>query len=683
MVYAAGGNTVSVIDGNPDDGAFEKVVASIPVGGNVTSVAVNPTTNLVYVVDGSIVSVIDGATNEVISTISGSCLTVAAVNPTTNFIYVGQTAVSNECGPSVLVLNGANNQVVATIPLPGNPSDIGVNPVTNLVYVAYGSSVLVINGATNEVTATIPFSGTVYGIAVNPVTNLVYVATGGLLVVNGSTNQIIATLGDVSAGGVGVDPSTNTIYVTNDASLGVVNGGSNQLTDTIPFPNVVSYHNNPLDIGVDPTTHLAYIGTGTDTMMIIDGLTDQVYGTIPSGANSIAVNPVTDTVYSATTSGISVINGATNMLEATIPVELDTQQLAINSRTDVIYALLAGGSVAVIDGTTNQITAILNVSLGAIAVNPVTNTLYGTSTSLNSVVAISGATNQVTATIPIDISNASLAAGPIAVNPTTNMLYVAGWASGVSQSLVVAIDGSTDKAVGNLSAGAGFSPNGIGVDPSTNTIYATNEENDTVTVINGATWQEVTTLFQVGSGPPGGSYPLGVAVDPTTHMVYVSNAASNSVETNNSVSVIDGTTNQLITNIVGITGVVQADMAANPQTDQIYVGNTIINGSPIAPSLPTSTATVTPTNTNTAPQTPTSTSTAVVLTAMPTPTLAATSTQPSAAATPTVTAGAGGASPSPSGHFSVYLPDVVSAPSSRPLRILGNTLSAEARPSGW
>jgi YVTN family beta-propeller protein len=70
--------------------------------------------------------------------------------------------------------------------------------------------------------------------------------------------------------------------------------------------------------------------------------------------------------------------------------------------------------------------------------------------------------------------------------------------------------------------GVGSDPSGIGVDPSTHTVYVTNSGSGTVSVINEAT-NTVTATIGVGN------YPNGVGVDPSTHAVYVTNTGSGTV----------------------------------------------------------------------------------------------------------------------------------------------------------
>src|SRR3990172_3962076 len=157
-------DNVSVIDG-----ATNQVIATVPVGKNPRGVAVNPNTNRVYVAnaDNNNVSVIDGATNQVIATIKvgdipfdgvGFGLFTAAfkvgtlgvcVNPNTNRVYV-----TNDNIGKVSVIDGATNQVIAMVPVENHPRGVCVNPNTNRVYVSNleSNTVNVIDGAaTNPV----------------------------------------------------------------------------------------------------------------------------------------------------------------------------------------------------------------------------------------------------------------------------------------------------------------------------------------------------------------------------------------------------------------------------------------------------------------------------------------------------------------------------------------------------
>ena len=70
-----------------------------------------------------------------------------AVNPTTNRVYVANTSDS-----SVTVIDGATDTVLATVRTGSYCQAVAVNPTTNKIYVAnnYAHSVTVIDGATQR-----------------------------------------------------------------------------------------------------------------------------------------------------------------------------------------------------------------------------------------------------------------------------------------------------------------------------------------------------------------------------------------------------------------------------------------------------------------------------------------------------------------------------------------------------
>lgn len=259
-VYVANflSKTVSVIDG-----ATNTVVATISGVPSPAFVAVNPVTNIVYVtnIGNNTVSMIDGATNTVVANITVGYLPYGvAVDPVTNMVYV-----VNDGNDTVSVINGATNRVVANISVGYSPYGVAVNPSTNMVYVAnfYGNTVSVINGATNTVVANVSVWYPPIGVAVNPSTGMVYVTSSWsdtVSVIDPSNNTVVA---DVQVGfgpyGVAVNPSTDTVYVTNlgDNTVSVINGAYNTVVATVA---TWSY---PFGVAVNPSTNAVYV---TDAM---------------------------------------------------------------------------------------------------------------------------------------------------------------------------------------------------------------------------------------------------------------------------------------------------------------------------------------------------------------------------------------------------------------------------------
>jgi len=115
-------------------------------------------------------------------------------NATNNKIYVG-----GEYGDGVIVIDGATNQVIATIPVGDGPCALIWNSTNNKVYCANidSDNVTVIDGATNQVITTIPVGDAPRALVWNSTNNKVYCANIGsdnVTVIDGATNQVITTI---------------------------------------------------------------------------------------------------------------------------------------------------------------------------------------------------------------------------------------------------------------------------------------------------------------------------------------------------------------------------------------------------------------------------------------------------------------------------------------------------------
>ncbi len=350
--------------GSPVKG--QTVTATVSAGANPDAIAVNPTTNKIYVGDfygnPSGITVIDGKTNttKALTTITGQV--AVAVNPLTNKIYFVD-------GYNYLtVVDGSSDTVTATVTVGLDPVAVAVNPATNMIYVANqnGSTVSVIDGTSNTVTHTINLTGgpnTLQGFVplslyVNPVTNKIYVTCQSAdMLIDGQTNnvaQLAYTGGLVSGGPIGVNPVTNTIYalIGGNSTVLVMDQSTNPptLTTTVSS-NLLA----PLDVALNPVTNTAYVlNTLIDDVTAIDGTsyaTTLVKDTNANGPIAVTVNPTTNQIYVA------------------------------NSRS---------GNVTVINGTTYGTTLAVGSNPVAIAANPVTNTVYVANYDSSNVTVIAG-----------------------------------------------------------------------------------------------------------------------------------------------------------------------------------------------------------------------------------------------------------------------------------------------------
>ena len=130
-VYCANyaGDNVTVIDG-----ATNQVITTMRAGSGPYALCSNPQDNKVYCAnyDSHSVTVIDGASNQVITTVaagSGPC--ALCYNPQDNKVYCANPATND-----VTVIGGASDSVVKTMPVGIGPCALTCNPAENRVYVA-------------------------------------------------------------------------------------------------------------------------------------------------------------------------------------------------------------------------------------------------------------------------------------------------------------------------------------------------------------------------------------------------------------------------------------------------------------------------------------------------------------------------------------------------------------------
>src|SRR5919109_975059 len=569
-------STVSVIDGKT-----KSVVDSIPLGdadsdvanGVAYDVAVNPTTNTIYVADynSGTISVIDGTTKSVMGSIrAADAVNDVAVNPNTNTIYVASSAMAlgtlyGENG-TISVIDGTTNSM-ERIDVGGDPKNVAVNPNNNTIYVTdYNSSIVsVIEGKTNSVMGSIDVGSTPNFIQVNPTTNTIYVGTYGsstISIINGATNSVMNNSIDVGGviNDIHVHPTTNTIYVASSAT--------------------------------DPDTRHRENGT----VSIIDGATNREVKRIKVGGDAldVAVNPNTNTIYvakydwSTHSSTVSVINATTTNGTVTsglepndIPMEAGRPfYMAINPATNTIYATSDDqDTFYALNSTTNSLVKISRVDDGPqdIAVNPNTNTIYVASWYSSKIDVIDGTTNSVVGSIPLG-DPVTEQANDVAVNPNTNTIYVASSSSDpripyAAKGTVSVIDGATRS---GLTSGlepeeivVGSRPNDVAVNPNTNTIYVTDTLSSKISVIDGTTINGTTTNSVMGSIDVG-SRPTSIAVNPNTNTIYVASYNSSTI------NVIDGRTNSVMGSI-DVGGSSPTSIAVNPNNNTIYVTDTLSN----------------------------------------------------------------------------------------------------------
>ncbi len=288
-------------------------------------------------------------------------------------------------------------------------------------------------GNTYAVTASISLdpSGEAYGVATDARVGKAYATqlqTGRVAVINTKTNKVTKQIpvGDY-AHGVAVDETRHLLYVTSILAntVSVIDTKKDAVVATIPL--VASF---PYRVAVDVTTNTVYV-TNNDgdgpALTIIDGATRKVTATVPLAdpLSDIAVDPATQTVYGTnfSTSNVTVIDAATNAVSGTIPVGAQPTSVAVDTRSHEIYVANAGSdSVSVIDGRTNTVSTHIPVGDApqAVTIDARKDAVY-VAHAASGVAVIDAAAKTLVVT-------ASLRGGAtdIAVNARTSAVYVAG-----------------------------------------------------------------------------------------------------------------------------------------------------------------------------------------------------------------------------------------------------------------
>jgi len=124
-------------------------------------------------------------------------------------------------------------------------------------------------------------------------------------------------------------------------------------------------------------------------------------------ANAVAVNPVTNKIYTANygSRDSSEIDGATNAVTS-VPTGKHPWAIAVDSRANKTYVVNEdSGSVSILDGATGS---TKSVSVGdvpfAVAVNSTANRAYVLTYSGSTMTVIDGATGTLTRTVPLALA---------------------------------------------------------------------------------------------------------------------------------------------------------------------------------------------------------------------------------------------------------------------------------------
>jgi YVTN family beta-propeller protein len=281
-------------------------------------------------------------------------------------------------------------------------------------------------------------------------------------------------------------------YITNFASnnVSVIDTAINTVVATVPVGS------SPFGVAVNFAGTRAYV-TDSTGVSVIDAATNAVIAVIAAtGGRGIAVNQAGTRVYTATVlpfPGVAVIDAATNTVVTKVVTSDVCWGVAVNPAGTRVYATNEfANTVSVIDTATNSLITAVTVGLQpqGVVVNPAGTRVYVTNINDHTISVIDTATNTVIATVP----SANVDLG-IAVDPTGIRVYVTNSPSNIS-----VLDTATNTIVATPGLGFNSGPQGIAVTPDGKWVYVVNLQSDNVSVIDAAT-NAMVAIVTVGSRP--------------------------------------------------------------------------------------------------------------------------------------------------------------------------------------
>ncbi|NHC14128.1 YncE family protein [Motilibacter deserti] len=203
-------------------------------------------------------------------------------------------------------------------------------------------------------------------------------------------------------------------------------------------------------------------------------------------------------------------------------VALGVYEVVTNPYTGKTYVASGGtrtntdtAQIQVVDTKTGMVTGSIpssDTAPYALAINPVTNTLYTGNTRKNSVSVYDLDTNTEVATIELGVQNRQLE-----VDTRNNKLYV----TEINNQRVAVIDGETNTLEGLIPVGAGANAMDVEYDPTSKNFYVVHLAGD-VTVVDGKT-KKIKKVI------PMPATSQNVSVDPKTGLGFVTGYSDGSI----------------------------------------------------------------------------------------------------------------------------------------------------------
>jgi len=466
------------------EGIWPKVVTRLEVGvpaGNgyyPRALAVNSATGLVYVrnersdsEERGNVSVIDGATDEIIATIpvgqSGWDRNEVAVDERANRVYV-----VNRGDRTLTVIVGATHQMLATI------EDVEAVAVDgDHLYVADGETVRLLDARDySELRrASLPPGSSVISLALNSSADHLYLARSSPDALDIFAASTLEKMTAIKLKGLVQDLAVNT--VTDRLYVALSSQENNEILtldgtsgDYMASLVVGEWYQRSV-LAVDETANRLYVGRTTSQepgVVVVNGVTGEIVDRMgpATSIEGIALDPGRGRLYLSLTydNRVAVIVPERKVTVALLPTAIEAIDAAVDPNAQRLYVTDSANQLHIFDSTNHEELASVP-GRGLLAVDDVRHRVYVGDPDGQGIQIIDGQTNRPLGLIPQP--------GKPAVDPMTNVLYI------VEGGVYVA-DPEAQSVVGKIESTfarpGGFPPNpfavGLAIDSRSNLLYA-------------------------------------------------------------------------------------------------------------------------------------------------------------------------------------------------------------------
>lgn len=266
----------------------------------------------------------------------------------------------------------------------------------------------------------------------------------------------------------------------------------------------------PEAIAVNGKSGTAYVVSAVDrNVSVLDGNTDSVVATVPTAARpfAIAVDETANKVYVSNIFSdlLTVIDGSVNVASNLKAISAD--QIFVDKQSRNIYLLrYETDALMVLNATNGNLTRLPAgaMHLWALVLDSAEKTVFITHVANGTVAALNLESNQLKT---ISVGTIPCA---IALNSKTHEVYVANYGDGT----VTVLDAKSGHTTATVQVGK--HPQALAIDETKNLVFVANTADSTVSIIGGKTHRVLKT---VDAGP----HPYALALDEKSSRVYVAN----------------------------------------------------------------------------------------------------------------------------------------------------------------